>query len=126
MAITHSTTARNALANAILGLIDGDAGAGRIEIYTAARATLLGTLTLSDPAGTVATGTLTFSAIAQDTAADATGSAALFDIKDNSGDLVLSGTITATGGGGDLTMPSVSITAGEPIQISSLTYSASA
>ena len=126
MAITHPTNVRNALATQILALIDSDVGAGKIEIYNAGRATLLGTLTCTDPCGTVASGTLTFSAIAQDSAADATGSAALFDVKDFSGDLVFSGTITATGGGGDMTMPSVSITAGEPIQITSLTYSASA
>jgi hypothetical protein len=126
MAITHSTTARNALATQILTLIDADAGAGKIEIYTAGRAALLATLTCTDPCGSVANGTLTFSAIAQDNAADATGVAALFDVKDFSGDLIFSGTITATGGGGDVTMPSTSITAGEPVQMTSLTYSVGA
>lgn len=126
MAITHPTAIRNTLATAIRTAIDGGGGAGKIEIYNAGRATLLGTCTCSATSGTVATGTLTFNAITQDSAADATGTAALFDVKDFAGTTVFSGTITATGGGGDLTMPSVSITAGEPIQITSLIYSASA
>jgi hypothetical protein len=126
MAITHSTAVRTALATAVRSAIDGGGGAGKIEIYTAARATLLGTCTCAATSGTLASGVLTFGAIAQDTSADATGTAALFDVKDFAGATIFSGTITATGGGGDMTMPSVSITAAEPIQVTSLTYSAPA
>jgi hypothetical protein len=125
MAITHPNTIRTALATVIRDAIDADVGAGKLEVYTAARATLLGTLTFSDPCGTITNGVLTFAAITQDTAADATGTAAVFDVKDFSGDVVFSGTITVTGGGGDLTMASLSVTTGEPLQINALTYTAS-
>lgn len=124
MAVTHGAAIRTTLANAVRTAINGGGGAGRIEIYTAARAALLGTLTCDADCGTAADGTLTFAAITEDSAADATGTAAIFDVEDSAGVVIFSGAISATGGGGDMTMPSTSITAGEPIRITSLTYSA--
>ena len=62
MAITLTTAAQNAAADAILGLIDAGAGAGTIELKSAA-STVAGTnevatLTFSDPAfGAAASGT---------------------------------------------------------------------
>lgn len=131
MATRISTAARNAAANAIVDLLDGGAGAGTIQIRTgsqpasandAATGTLLGTLTLSDPAfGNAATGVATASEITSDSSADATGTAGWFRALDSTGATVLDGSITATGGGGDLTLDSVSIVAGGTIAVTSWT-----
>lgn len=131
MATRIPTASRNAACDAVVDRLDAGAAAATIEIRTgaqpasandAASGTLLGTLTLSDPAfGAAAAGVATASAITQDSAADATGTAGWFRAKDSDGNTVIDGSITATGGGGDMTLASTSITTGEPIQVTSWT-----
>ena len=81
---------------------------------------LLGTLTLSDSAGTVATGSITFGAITQDSAADATGKARRAALLDSDDTLVCELDVTATNGGGAITLNTVNIVAGGPILMNSL------
>jgi hypothetical protein len=124
MAVTHPDVVRSLLAEVIRARINSGGGPGRIEIYTTGRATLLGTVTCAADCGTVTDGDLVFAAFTDDPAADSTGLAAIFDAKNSAGALAYSGAITATGSGGDMTMLSTSITAGEPIRIISHTYRA--
>lgn len=126
MAISHASTVRTALATRIRDLIDGGPAAGRFRIFDSG-STLLADIPLNDPCGTVSGPTLTFNITpsVEDSAADATGTAATFTITDSTGQAVYSGTVTATGGGGDATLPSTAITAGEAIQITSASYTAS-
>lgn len=80
-----STTARDAACDAIVDLLDRDAGAGTIEIrtgtqpanpQTAVSGTLLATLTFSATAfGASSSGTATANSITDDTSVDATGTA---------------------------------------------------
>lgn len=131
MATRISTAARNAAVNGIVALLDGGAAAGHVEIRTgaqpasvatAASGTLLGTLTLSDPSfGAAASGTATANAITSDTSADASGTAGWFRAYDSNNTAVIDGSITATGGGGDMTFDNVSIVAGGTIAWSSWT-----
>jgi len=81
---------------------------------------LLGTLTLFDPAGTVATGSITFGAITQDNAADADGKARRAVLFDSDDTLVSELDVTATGGDGAIKLNTVNIVAGGPILMSSL------
>jgi hypothetical protein len=61
----------------------------------------------------------------EDTNADATGTASHFRIKDSAGTTChMQGSITATGGGGDMEFDSLSITAGQHITITSFTLNA--
>jgi hypothetical protein len=60
---------------------------------------------------------LTFSTITQDASADATGTATWFRVLDGSGSFVMDGAITVTGGGGDMTLNTTSITIGGPISV---------
>lgn len=130
MAVRLSTAARNALANAIETLVDVDAGAGTIKIYTgsqpatadtAASGTLLATVVLADPAfGSASSGVITGTDPASVTAV-ATGTAGWWRMADNSGDTVIDGNVTATGGGGDMTLSSTSIVSGGAVDITSLT-----
>lgn len=131
-----SNAAAKAACDAIVDLIDGGSGAGKIKIYTgsapanvddAATGTLLGTLTFSDPAfGSAADanpgGRATASTITGDTTADATGTAGYFRTTDSNDVAITQGTITATGGGGDLELNSVSISAGVAIDITAFTF----
>jgi hypothetical protein len=134
-----ATMINNALAiincDALVDAVDGGAGAGLCKIYTgsapaavetAATGTLLGTLTFSDPAFGAAAdqnpGALaTANAITDDTSADATGTAGYFRVMDSNLVQLWQGDITATGGGGDMELNSVAISAGAAISITSFT-----
>ena len=132
MAIIRFVNAvKNSALDTIKTAIDAGAGAGTIKIYTGTQPTtaadaitvqvLLGTLTFSDPCGTSASGTLTMSAITQDSAADATGTATWARIADSTGATVCDVDVTATGGGGTLQFNTTSFVIGGPILISSFT-----
>lgn len=129
MALGFATTLRTARASQIVAAIDAGAGAGKLRLYNGTRpatggavTTLLAELTFSDPCGTVTNGVLTFSAITSDASADNTGTATWFRIVDSTGAFVLDGTITVTGGGGDITMTSTSIQAGVTVDGTSLVF----
>lgn len=125
------TNVRNAMANAAVDLIDAGSGPGTVQIRTgaqpasagtAASGTLLGTLTLSDPAfGDAATGTATAGAITGDSSADATGTAGWYRVLDSTGATVMDGAISEAGGGGDMILDKVAIVAGGTIAINSWT-----
>lgn len=136
MATRISTAAAKAACDAVVDLLDGGPAAGYIEIRTgsqpatvatAASGTLLGTLTLSDPAfgnaTTASPSVATASAITSDASADATGTAGWFRAYDSTGAAIIDGSITATGGGGDLTLDSVSVVAGGTLNITAWTVS---
>lgn len=136
MATRIPTAIQDAVANAVVDALDAGTGPGVIRIYTGAQpasantapsGTLLGTLTLSDPAfGSSSSGTATASAITGDTSADATGTAGWFRALDSDDNTVIDGSVTATGGGGDLQLDSVSIVAGGTINITAWTVTAPA
>lgn len=122
MALTLQTIARNAGAEAITDLADAGSGAGKINIRTGSTpgaGTLLATFTLSDPAFTgPSTGVMTLDvtpALTDDGLAD--GTAGIWDLVDSDDTLVLSGSVTATGGGGDLELNTTSITTGVEVEI---------
>lgn len=122
MALSFSDALRNARANAITTACDAGAAA-ILELRTgakpaspddAATGTLLASVTLNDPSfGTAVDGVITLddSPALTDASADATGTAAHFRIKTSAGAGVVDGTVTATGGGGDLTLNTTSLVA---------------
>lgn len=57
----------------------------------------------------------------QEAAADGTGTAAHFRVYTSGGTCKMQGTITITGGGGDMTLDSLSITAGQTVTITAFT-----
>jgi hypothetical protein len=132
MALGYAAGLRNNQLAEITALIDAGAGAGLFRIYDGTRpatggaaTNLLAELTFSDPsAGAPSGGVLTFSAIADDTSANATGTATWFRIVDSTGAFVMDGSVTATGGGGDLELNTTSIVAGGTVSITSATITA--
>lgn len=119
------TARKNAALNAVTAAIDAGAGPGTIKIYTgtspgpgsAATGTLLATVTLVDPSfGAASGGSATLADPAAVTAV-ASGTAGYCRVQDSTGAVVMDGTVTATGGGGDLTLASTSISSGQTIDI---------
>ena len=129
MAVQLSTTVRNARLDAIESTIGTSAilkirtGAQPATCATADSGTVLATLTLpSDWMAAASAGAKAKSGTWQDTSADATGTAAHFRIYDSGGTTChLQGSVTATGGGGDLTVDNTSFASGQSFTINSFT-----
>jgi len=131
--IRFAVAVKNATLTSIRDAIDAGSGAGTCMTYTGTipadvatavtTQTLLGTLTFSDPCGSVAAGVLTMSPITQDSSADASGTATWARVADSTGAAVLDIDISTTGGGGTLQMNTTNIVAGGPILISSFLIS---
>lgn len=125
MAVTHSTAVRNAMADAVVDAIDAGAGAGTLEFQTSGNVEVA-TLTFSDPAfGAAANGVATANAITADASATG-GTIAKAVAKDSNGNTIFTCSVTATGGGGDITLNSLVISAAQQVSLSSLTYTAPA
>lgn len=131
MAIRLATAAQNAAADAVVDLIDAGAAAGTLKIYSGTvgatanatpAGTLLATVAWADPAfGSASSGVAT----ATDPAsvnASATGTAGCFLVEDSNGVNIFDGTVTSTGGGGDLTLSTTSLVSGSPVDVTSFTY----
>lgn len=119
MAITYTTAVKNARLDAVVTAIGT---AGVLEIGTTGMGTILATIALGNPAGTTASGVLTFSGFPRsDTAADATGTAAAARIRTASGgtDVVTGLTVGTTGS--DINLDSTSITTGQTVTLNSAT-----
>ena len=126
MALTHSTAMRNVLADAVDTAINTGSGTATLVIKDSS--TVLATINLQNPAfGASSSGTITLAGVPlEDASADGTGTADSFDIEDRDGTVVVSGTVTATSGGGDIELDNTSINATQSVAITSLTYSAPA
>lgn len=129
MALQLSDAVRNARLDAIETAIGTGAvlkirsGAAPETVATADSGTVLATLTLPSDWMTAASGgSKAKTGTWQDTSADAAGTAAHFRIYASDGTTAhLQGTVTATGGGGDLTLDNVVIASGQAITITTFT-----
>jgi hypothetical protein len=129
MAIKLSVTVRNAKLDAIETAIGASAvmkirtGTVPTNIGDADTGTVLATITLpSDWMNAASSGQKTLNGTWSDTNADATGTAGHFRIYASDGTTQhMQGTVTATGGGGDLTLNNTSITSGGTVTITSFT-----
>lgn len=132
MSFQFSTTARNAALDAIETAIGASAilkirsGSAPADCGTADSGTVLATLNLpSDWLAAASGGSKSKSGTWEDTSADAAGTAGHFRIYASDGTTVhMQGTITATGGGGDMTLDNTSIASGQQVTITSFTLSA--
>lgn len=97
-------------------------GAQPANCAAAASGTLLAEFTLASDWATQASGVLTFSGVPLSATAVGTGTAGHYRINDSAGTTCHEqGTITATGGGGDMTIDNTSIATGQTVQITGWT-----
>lgn len=117
MAVNYSLAIKNARLNAV---VSGIGATGVIEIGTAGMALVLATIPLSNPAGTVSNGVLTFSGMpSSDTSADASGLAAAARIRTAPGgtDIITGLTVGLTGA--DVILDNTNLIIGQTITINS-------
>lgn len=127
MAVQLSVAVRNARADTVESTIGASAvlkirsGAQPATCATADSGTVLATLALpSDWMAAASAGAKALSGTWQDLTADNSGTAAHFRVYDSGGTTCgIQGTVTVTGGGGDMTLDSVSVTAGQQVTVTS-------
>lgn len=129
MALQLSTAVRDARLDTIESTIGTSAimkirtGSAPADCGTADSGTVLATLSLpSDWMAAASGGSKAKTGTWQDASADATGTAGHFRIYDSGGTTCgIQGTVTATGGGGDLTLDNTSIATGQTVTITTFT-----
>lgn len=123
MALAYSTTlVRNVMLDVITTAIGSS---GFLDIYDGARPASGGTATTklahlalsSTAAPGASSGALTFSAITQDSSADATGTATWFRVTKSDGTFVIDGNVGTSGSDLNLTTTSIVIT--QPVSVTS-------
>lgn len=127
MSITHANGVRNDLANVVGDAHDaGTAGAAVLQVREGT--TVLVEFDLADPAFDTApatsTGIITLENTPIAVQAVATGEADNFVTRDKDGDIVISGSVTASGMGGDIEASNVNIATGQDCSLDSFSYTA--
>lgn len=137
MALKFGDTATVVAADAIVDLIDGGAGDGVLQIWSGAQASdpdaapggsELVEIPFGDPAfgGASVSGSdaeATANALDTGVTATGTGTAGHFRVLDSDSNVIFTGTVTGSGGGGDIELDNTSITTGQVVEISSLVFS---
>lgn len=132
MAFQLSVDARNATLQAIeteVGtnpIMTISTGTPPADCATANTGTILATMVLpSDWLSAPALGSITLSGTWQDLSADASGTAGYFRLHNNAGTVChMQGSVTATGGGGDMQLDNTNIATGQQINITAFTITA--
>lgn len=132
MALQYSTAVRNAKLDAVETAIGASAvlkirtGAAPANCATADSGTVLATCNLpADWMAAASGGTKAKSGTWEDTSADAAGTAAHFRLYASDGTTChAQGTVTATGGGGDMTVDNTSFAAGQAFTVTGFTLTA--
>ena len=127
MAFQYSTTLRNNKLNTIDTTVGSSAvlkifsGAEAANCAAADPSGLLATITLpASPWASASSGAIALSG-SWSVAASGTGTAASFRIYDGSANCHIQGNVTATGGGGDMTLDNTSINSGQTVTVTSFT-----
>lgn len=132
MALQYSAAVRNAKLDAVETAIGTSAilklrtGAAPADCATADSGTVLATLNLpSDWMAAASGGTKAKSGTWEDLTADATGTVAHFRLYASDGTTChAQGTVTVTGGGGDMTVVNTSIAVNQPVTVTTFTLTA--
>ena len=115
MSVTYNNTLKSTRMTDVVTAIGS---AGYIEIGTAGMTTILATINLPNPAGTVTAGVLTFSGTPLvDSSSDNTGTAAAARVRASGAVDIITGLTVGATAGFDIILSSVSIVAGQPTTI---------
>lgn len=130
MAVKYSTAARNAAVDALVGVMGTGAvlelrsGAAPGAITDADSGTLIASITLPTPYMAAASGGVAqMTGTWQDLAADAAGTIGHYRIK-NGATTHMQGSVTITGGGGEMTVDNPALTAGQSFVVTSFSITA--
>lgn len=118
MAVTYPTAVKSSRMSAVVTAAGTTAV---LEIGTTGMASILATIALANPIGTVTNGVLTMTMPQSDTSADNTGTAAAARIRTATGGTDIVTGLTVSTSGADINLDSTSITSGQTVTINSFT-----
>lgn len=125
MSVTHPSAVRSGLADFVVDQLDEGTPPGHLVFQTSGDVAVA-TLTFSSTAfGAASSGVATANAITQDASAVG-GTITKARLKNAAGTDKIICSVTATGGGGDIELSSVVVSAGQAVSMTSLTYTAPA
>lgn len=125
MSVTHPTAVRNGIADFVVDQLDEGTPPGKLQFQTSGDVAVA-TLTFPNPAfGSASVGVATAGTIVSDSSA-AGGTIAKARLKNAALTDKIICSVTATGGGGDIELSSVVVSAGQTVSMTSLTYTAPA
>ena len=116
MPANYVTAVKNTRMTAVLNAIDAGSGAGKINIYTTGYSSLLVSIALADPSGTVNSGALTLAGMPKSGTGAAAGNAAIARILDSDDTVVAEGLTVGTSGT-DIVIDNVNIAVGQNVNI---------
>lgn len=123
MAVTHVTTLRSVIADAVDAYINTGGGTAKVRLRDGT--TTIVDFDLANPAfGAAASGVITLAGTPIDAQAVAGGEVDNAQILDRGAALAISCSVTATGGGGDIEVTNVNIALDQDCSLTSLTYTA--
>ena len=126
MTVSHSTNMRNSLADNVDATINSGSTDAQGDFVVMDGTTDLAEFNLQDPAfGAASSGVITLQGTTLTTTAGTAGTADTFEIRDKNNAMQVTGSVTATGGGGDVEIDNTSINSGQQVDLTSLTYEAS-
>ena|SRR5690242_10931223 len=114
MAAIYSTALKNTNLNDVVSALGAT---GKLVIGTAGMATVLATLPLANPVGSVASGVLTFTTTGVSASASASGTAAAAKFTDGTNDVITGLTVGTSGT--DIILSSTAISSGQTVNITS-------
>ena len=125
MPVTHPQAVRTGIADHVVDQLDNNLPPGKLVMQTSGGVTVA-TLTLSNPAFAAASaGTANANAITPDNNAVG-GNISKAELRQGNATPIILCSVTATGGGGDIQLNSVVISAGQQVSLTSLSYAAPA
>jgi hypothetical protein len=121
LAFTYAASLKSVRMQAVISAIDSGSGPGTIEICSAGYAAVLASIVLADPSFTESGGVITMAdAPRRDEDANASGQAAVARIKNAEGTVIVNDlTVTATGGGGDIELASITVVQHTEVELTS-------
>jgi hypothetical protein len=119
MAVVHDTQTKSLIVDTVCNTLDGGA---TIELLTAANVVLTTIALDNDAFAAAVTGEAVANGFPKTGTIAVAGTLTKFQIKDSTAVARIFGTITATGGGGDIELTSVAYVISEIVTLNSLTY----
>lgn len=124
--IAHTTTIRNQLCDLVVDAVDGGTtdSSGDIAIYTASFATLLCTINFAAPPafGAASNGAASATSLPRTGTAVASGTAAVFRMRNRDNTELLNGSVGTSGQ--DMNLSSTTIATNDEISLNTITYTA--
>lgn len=126
MAVTHASGLRDDIAD-LVGAAHADGSSGQATLELRDGSSVVVAFQIGNtPFNSASSGTITLQGVPINATATGDGDVDNFQTKDRDGNVVLSGSVTAIGMGGDIEVTNTNVANGQDCSLESLTYSAPA